>query len=89
MSFYVIRNTKKDAFILLDGFQDDFSIYYLIIGIQLFCSILPLILFLCDLPASMKDTHILSGSLFTLYLCASLAAEAIVMWWKLHSYKKK
>lgn len=89
MSFYVIRNTKKDAFLPLDGFQDDFSIYYLLIGIQLFCSIIPLVFFLIDFPAIVADIHVLFDSLFSIYLCISLAIEALVMWWKLHSYKKK
>lgn len=89
MSFYVIRNTKKDAFLPLDGFQDDFSIYYLLIGIELFCSIIPLLLFLNDLSAILADIHLLFDSLFSIYLCISLAIEALVMWWKLHSYKKR
>ena len=88
MSFYIIRNTNKDAFIPLDGFQNDFSIYYLLIGIELFCSVIPLLLFITDISFFLQDTKGYWDGLLYPFLFLSIAIEAIVMWRKLYTYKK-
>lgn len=83
--YFLIRNIGSDAFMKMDGFEDDFTTYYLLIGFFMVMGIGMAGISLAEIllehmKVSQQFTILVSGMGFVLY--------ALIMWKKIREYKQ-